>query len=132
MGQVGDIAVAWQTEYRSPVSTDVATPLFYQGKFYVIADRRRAFSCVDPGTGKPVWTVDLPGSDAIWASPTGADGKVYLLTMAGEVVVVNATDGKVLATNKLVDGEMEIRSSIAVANGNLFVKTNTKLFCIGK
>lgn len=123
---------AWQSEDRSAVSSDVPTPLYYKEKFYVLSDVRKSLSCVEPKTGKVVWTVPVPGRAMCWASPTGADNKIYLMNLNGEVFVIEAATGKLLAENRMDEEGAEIRSSIAVAHGNLFIRTKDKLYCIGK
>lgn len=123
---------AWTSEERSPITSDVPTPLFYKGRFYVLSDVRRALSCVDPKTGNTLWTTTLPGTAMCWASPTGADGRIYLLNLDGLAIVVDAETGKVIHQVPMATDEQEIRSTIAAAHGNLFLRTNTRLYCIGK
>ena len=65
-----------------------------------------------------------------------ADGKIYLLDFDGVATVVDTESGKVLSVISMEDkenlGENLIRSSIIAAYGNLFIRTNTRLFCVGK
>lgn len=134
-GATGDISVGglvWRSEDRSAVTSDVPTPLFYEGKFYVLSDVRRAISCVDPQTGKPIWSTKTPGTIMFWGSPTGADGKIYLINLHGEVLVVDAKSGEILATNPMAEEQTEIKSTIAVAYNSLFIRTNTHLYCVTK
>jgi outer membrane protein assembly factor BamB len=131
-GDLGMAGLVWQSEERSPVTSDVPTPLFYDGKFYVLSDVRKALSCVNPADGSVLWTTPLNEFAMCWGSPTGADGKIYLLSMNGEAIVVDANDGKILAKNPMAEGEGGIYSTIAIAHGNLFIRTNSKLYCIGK
>lgn len=131
-GNLGADGLAWKSEDRSPVTSDVPTPLYYGGKFYVLSDVRRSLSCVDPKTGAVTWTVEVPGTSMCWASPTGADGKIYLMNLDATVYVMDAATGKLLAENPMDPEASEIRSSISVAHGNLFIRTNTRLYCIGK
>jgi outer membrane protein assembly factor BamB len=130
-GDVSESGLAWKSELRGPVTSDVPTPLFYKGKFYVQSDVRKSISCVEPADGKVLWTTELPGL-MCWASPTGADGKIYTMSLKGDVFVLDAATGSVLATNPMAEQENELRSSIAVARGCLFIRTNGKLYCIGK
>ncbi len=131
-GDVSESGLAWKSEERGALSSDVPTPLFYRDRFYVLSDVRRALSCVEPADGKVVWSTPIPGFTMCWGSPTGADGKIYLLSLHGEVHVLDAATGELLATNPMADQEMDIRSSIAVAHSSLFIRTNTRLFCVGK
>ena len=65
-------------------------------------------------------------------SGNGADGKVWCLNHEGLVAVVDAESGKLLASIPMGEpDEPEIRSSIAVAHGSLFIRTSTTLFCAG-
>lgn len=132
-GVLNDSAIAWKTDQNRDISSDVPTPLFYQGDFFILGDVRKKLFRVAPATGNVKWTVDLPGRHKWEASPTGADGKVFFMNFAGDVVVVNAENGKLLSTIAMgEEGDNETRSSIAVASGHLFIRTNQKLYCVGK
>ena len=133
-GVLGEPGLAWASEgRRSPLTTDVPTPLFYRGDFFVLSDLRSTLSRVYAGTGEVVWTVELPGDVGRWrASPTGADGRIWLISHGGLVMVFDAESGEL--SHRVMMGEEDddfIRASIAVAHGALFVRTNTTLFCIG-
>ncbi|MHC4811689.1 MAG: outer membrane protein assembly factor BamB family protein [Planctomycetota bacterium] len=134
-GKLEDSALVWQSEgRRTPVSSDVPTPAFHDGHFYVLSDVRRALSKVRAKDGKVVWTTQLI-PDFLWrASPTVADGKVYCMNHNGEVFVVDTADGKIVHRALMGDDldDDRIRSSIVVAHNNLFVRNNTKLYCVGK
>ena len=125
--------LAWKSGGRdNPVSSDVPTPLFYDGRFFVLSDVERALSRVDPASGNVEWTIELPDRAPWEASPTGADGKVYCLSHAGLALVVDAKSGEILARAAMGDEDDEsIRSSIAIAHGSLFLRTNDALYCIG-
>ncbi len=118
---------AWTTAEREDITADVATPLYYKGRFYVMADLRNTLACLDPATGKTVWFAEVP---LTWGSPTGADGKVYLLTRRGEAIVIDAATGRILAKNPMAEHEAEINTTIAAAHGCLFIRTTTKLYCV--
>lgn len=129
-GDLGERGLAWRSGDRSPVTSDVPTPLFYKGRFFVLSDVRRALSCVNPADGSVIWTTELPS--VCWGSPTGADGRIYCLSLRGEVFVVDPATGRILCTNAMAPGEDDIRSTIAAAQGALFIRTNTRLYCVGK
>lgn len=133
-GAQGDEALVWQSEGRpNPVTTDVPTPAHHNGYFYVLSDMRNAMSKVEATSGEVAWTVDLP-KDFRWrASPTVADGKIWIMNHGGEVMVLSTEDGGVL--HKVAMGGEEddqIRSCVVVAHDNLFIRTNDALFCIGQ
>lgn len=132
-GTLPDSAIAWNTSQNKALSTDVPTPLFYNGDFFILGDGRRSLSRVDPATGNPKWTAEIPGRRKIESSPSAGDGKIYIMNFAGEVSVVDANDGKVLNTILMgEDGDDMIRAAISIAGGDLFIRTNHKLFCVGK
>ncbi len=131
-GDVTSTGLAWKTDPKTDnITSDVPTPAFSKGRFYIASDLRKNITCVEPN-GKVVWSTPLEGPSPVWASPTVADGKVYLLSLRGEAHVLDAATGKVLSSVMMAEGENEIRSGIAVSRGNLFIRTNGKLFCIGK
>ncbi len=132
-GNLHDSAIAWDSQNSRELSSDVPTPAFYDGDFFVLSDVQKTLSRVEPQTGKIKWTVATPGRAKYEASPLAADGKLYLINFDGEVAIVNAADGAVMNFIPMGQaGEHPIRSSIAAAHGNLFIRTNAKLFCVGK
>jgi outer membrane protein assembly factor BamB len=133
-GQLDEEAIAWTsktTQTERSVSSDVPTPAYYDGDFFVLSDVRSMLSRVDPKTGQPKWTVKTPGPTKYEASPLVADGKVFLINHVAEVAVVNAENGAVISEIEMGGPRDEpVRSSIIAAQGQLFVRTNTKLYCI--
>lgn len=132
-GNLSDGDFAWKSDPQRGITTDVPTPLFYDGDFFVWSDVKKSISRVDPKTGQAKWTAETPGRSKYEASPAGADGKIYGMNFKGEVVVVDAAKGEVLNTIAMgEEGDDMTRSSIVIAGGQLFIRTNTKLFCVGK
>lgn len=132
-GTLDDNWLAWKSEARE-VSSDVSTPAFYQGKFFVLNSDRKTIARVDPATGKADWIGNLESRPKFESSPTAADGKLYFQNHAGEVFVVSAGDEfRVLHRVAMGDpGERDTRASIAVSAGNLFIRTAGRLYCVGK
>jgi outer membrane protein assembly factor BamB len=138
-GELDDSWLAWVSEDRR-VSSDVPTPLFYEGKFYILNKRPQFLNRVEPKTGKVLWTGDLETRSEFESSPTGADGKIYMMSHEGEVIVAAAGDEfKILHRVNMADenpgnlrqSDTLHRSTIAVSQGNLFIRTLGKLYCIG-
>ena len=132
-GTLEDSALAWTSRETREVTTDVSTPLFYKGSFYVLNSDKRLLSRVEPATGKVLWTGDLESKAKIEASPTAGADKIYAINQRGDVFVTQAGDEfKILHTAAMGDeGDKDLRASIALAQGNLFVRTGSKLYCIG-
>ncbi|MGB2866478.1 MAG: PQQ-binding-like beta-propeller repeat protein [Sedimentisphaerales bacterium] len=133
-GVYDDSAIAWVSRDVREISSDVPTPAFYDGDFFVLSDLRKCLSRVEPGTGKAKWTIQTPGNAKYEASPLAADGKVYLINQAGEAAVVNAANGDVLKVISMdkVSGQQVVRASISAAYGQLFIRTTHRLYCVGK
>jgi outer membrane protein assembly factor BamB len=136
LGGKGDLdaaALAWTSPDRE-VSSDVSSPAFYEGKVYVLNSDKKTLARVDPGTGKADWVGDLGTRVKLEASPTIADGKVYVMNFKGEVFVVAAApEFKLLHTAAMGDdGDNDLRSSIAIARDQLFIRTGSKLYCVGR
>ncbi|MFT5289141.1 MAG: outer membrane protein assembly factor BamB [Planctomycetota bacterium] len=121
---------AWMSAgRRDPITTDVPTPLFYDGSFFVLSDLRNAITRVNPANGEALWSVQLPREHKWRASPTGADDKLWLIDHGGNVHVLDADTGETIHTVSLGDEEDTTRASIAVANSAVFVRTNRKVYC---
>ena len=139
LGASGTAEVAWVSDPKD-ASSDVSTPAYHDGKFYVLDSDRRSLSCVEAKTGKLIWQGDLGSKAKFEGSPTVADGKVYMSNFWGEVYVARAggSQFELLSVNAMGDGSKpngdasSVRSSIAVADGALFIRTQDKLFRIGK
>ena len=132
-GKLTDDSIAWTSKETRDLSSDVPTPAFSDGDFFILSDVRKSLSRVDPKTGKVKWTLRTPGTYKYEASPTVGDGKVYIVNFVGDVIVVNAEDGKIISEiwmDKPADDP--VRSSVVASQGQLFIRVNQKLFCIGK
>ena len=67
-----------------------------------------------------------------YASPILADGKFYVTGSTGTFYVLSATpEMELLATNKISD-ETGFGGTPAVSNGELFIRSGSKLYCIAK
>jgi outer membrane protein assembly factor BamB len=129
-GVFDEKALAWSSTEKG-VTSDVPTPAFAYGDFFVLSDVSKALSRIAPD-GSIKWSIETPGRIKYEASPMVADGKVYLVNFTGEVVVVNAEDGKVLHQTAFGTSEdKQTRSMIVASQGQLFLRTDTRLFCIG-
>jgi outer membrane protein assembly factor BamB len=127
-GVVTDTHIAWQFK---EFPTDCVTPLVYENKLFVLDGDKQMLTRLDPKTGQKKWQGHLGIREIFRASPAGADGKIYCVSEDGTVVIASAGDEfKVLDT--IPFGEAPVRSSIAIAQGQIFIRTAKNLYCIGK
>jgi len=127
-GALSEDCVVWRTNANAP---DVCVPLVMAGRLYVLDGRKRTMACFKPQSGELLWREKLRARRPIQASPTGADGRIYCVSLSGEVVVLAAGDTfKELAFVDL--DEYPTRSTIAIAQGQIFIRTGQGLYCIGK
>ena len=131
LGRTGDLtgtdAIVWTTTRGLSYT---ATPVLHDGKLYVLTDTAQ-LSCFNAATGEPFYQQvrsDKPYN--IKASPVGANGKLYISTEEGDVVVVRMGEKyEALATNTLSD--QSFISTPAVVDGDMFLRSRTHLFRIG-
>ena len=132
--------LAWKSEgqisnNKDVLTSDVCTPLFYEGKFFVVygEGRDKTMAACEPKTGKIHWTTNLESRKLVRCSPTAADGKIYVQNHGGEVYVIESKSGKVLNRTEMGEsGDDQTRSSIAIAGKQLFIRTNGMIYCVGK
>jgi outer membrane protein assembly factor BamB len=130
LGRAGNLtgtdAIVWSTP-RGAAYTP--SPVLHDGRLYVVTDNGM-LSCFDARTGKPHYQQQrLPKPYGFKASPVGANGKLYLATEEGDVVVVRMGDRfEVLATNAL-EGQSFIASPVIV-DGTIYLRSRTHLFAI--
>ncbi|MEE8367786.1 MAG: PQQ-binding-like beta-propeller repeat protein, partial [Thermoanaerobaculia bacterium] len=103
----------------------VPSVLVYDGVLYMV--KGSIVSSFDPANGELLKRGRLGAESAkVYASPVAADGKIYISTLDGKVVVLAAKpEWEVLATNDI--GEA-IYATPAIADGHFLVRTKTKLY----
>ena len=127
LGGSGDVTqthVAWRVKEDVP---HVPSMLYVSPRLYSITETG-VISCRRGTTGELLWRERMGGKHS--ASPVWADGKVYFLAEKGKMTVIE--DGpafKVVAQNEL--GET-CCASPAISQGNIFLRTERALYCIGQ
>ncbi|MFN0053666.1 MAG: PQQ-binding-like beta-propeller repeat protein [Planctomycetales bacterium] len=122
-GDVTQSHVAWHV---TNVSCYVPSPVVI-GDYLLVADDRGTANCFDTATGQRHWQVRLGSHYS--ASLLAAGGRGYFLADDGVAKLVEpGPELQVIAENPL--GEA-CYSSPALADGQLFVRGERHLFCIG-
>jgi outer membrane protein assembly factor BamB len=107
---------------------DVPTPTSDGKQLYVVTDKGIAW-CLDAKTGATVYGPQRLRPGTYSASPVLADGKVYVTSEEGVTTVYRAGPAfESLAENSVDEFTL---SSLAVSDGQLFLRTEKNLYCIG-
>jgi outer membrane protein assembly factor BamB len=127
-GGRGDITAShrlWSFD-RGP---DVPTPVT-DGKYLYSFDDRGVVWCLDAKTGQTVWGPQRIKPATYSASPVLADGKLYITSEDGLTTVLKAGDKfEVVAENDIKEYCL---SSVAISDGQIFLRGDKHLYCIGK
>lgn len=131
LGGTGDITKDRLWWHEKPASQRVGSGVIVGGHVYMI-DENAVQHCYELKTGKDLWADEPRLKGTTWGSTVYADGKLYTLMRDGSTVVL-AADPKyeLLATNSLGQGQ-QTNASIAVSDGELFIRTFTHLWCISE
>ena len=126
-GDMTDTAIRWK--YQKPVP-QVPSTLLYKGVLYMVNDGGLLIS-FDPASGAVLKQGRLQGAiDKYFASPVAADDKIFLVSEGGAVSVLKAAgEWEILAVNKLDD---ECFATPAIAEGRIYLRTESALYCFGK
>jgi hypothetical protein len=129
-GDVTDTHVLWEIKETAKVST----PIYLDGLLHWIDQRGLAY-CVDAKSGEVLYKEDLElkgSSDKVYASLVFADGKIYGVSREdGAVVLAPGREFKRLARNHLGDASI-FNATPTISNGQLLVRSDRYLYCIGK
>lgn len=105
-----------------------ACPIYHEGVLFMLSDGG-IFHTIDPKDGSTIKMSRVPGRGKSFGSPALGDGKVYAITDRGECVVVSAeADWKLLSSSEF---EEPVYPSPAIADGRIYVRTESKLYCFG-
>jgi outer membrane protein assembly factor BamB len=116
---------AWK---RDDFGVFVASPVEYQGRVYLLRHRGELV-CIDPATGKTIWTGAFPQARApYYASPVIANGILYAAREDGTVFVARVGEKfELLSENPM--GEQIIATPVPVKN-RLILRGDQHLFCV--
>lgn len=121
-GDLGETNLAWEQPKAMP---RIASYLYLAPYLYTISEGG-ILLCLQADSGKIVYQSRLRG--AYSASPVAARDQIYFLSDEGETTVVQAgPEFQVVARNALNE---KTQASMAVSHGQLFIRSETHLWCI--
>lgn len=131
-GGAGDVTktrMAWHTPRKA--GRDLPSPIVI-GKYLIVSSMNGVAVCYDAASGEVIWQDRLGGN--VSASPIAAAGMAYFQIEDGSVAVVKPGPRlDVVAQNKInPEGDEIFRASPAVSEGQLFLRSDRALYCIGR
>ena len=126
-GNVTKTHVLWHEHCDASKASYVPSPIAFDKYFFLVTDNGFGY-CLDEKTGKRLWQHRL--GDHHSASPVSADGLLYFPDDDGTTYVVKASSKfELMSRNKLTEG---CRASPAISDGQIFIRTLGRLYCIGE
>ncbi|HSB61973.1 MAG TPA: PQQ-binding-like beta-propeller repeat protein [Vicinamibacteria bacterium] len=115
---------------RERAGSYMPTPLIYRGLLYVLKNQG-ILACYDLRSGEQKYEQRLPGvTSGFSASPVAADGRLYLPSEDGDVLVVKAgPQFELMGRNPMGQALM---ATPAISDGILLVRGERDLFAIGR
>ena len=131
IGGSGDVTASHGV-WRVNKGSNVSSPIYHEGHLYWTRDGSIA-CCQNSATGEMVYEERLqPDSGTIWSSPVLADGKLFYVSQHnGTFVVAAQPKFELLAHNVFNDDDSRANASPAVSHGQLLLRTDRNLYCIG-
>lgn len=128
MGSRGDetTKLVWKYQRSAP---QLPSPVVYRDVVYMLNDKG-VLTTLDAASGQMLKQDRVRGrSDNYYASPVAGDGKVFVASHEGVVAVLRAGGQQELLAENALDEE--IFATPAIANGHLYVRTVSALYCFG-
>jgi outer membrane protein assembly factor BamB len=128
LGGAGDLVDSVVWKYTKGTAY-VPSPILYGDYLYLTTDRG-ILTCLDARTGEVKYEGGrAPIPATFTASPIAFDGKILMTSEDGDTFVIKAgPKHEILGTNTV--GE-PVYASPAVADGNIFIRGEKSLYCIG-
>ena len=121
----GKAREVWRMEETMP---HIPSPLLSGNRLYLWADNG-VITCVRPQTGEQVWKARVEGvKDTFFGSPVRAGSTIFCVSAFGKVVAI--ADEDEFRQLGVTDLNQVCRSTPALANGDLYLRTAERLICI--
>jgi outer membrane protein assembly factor BamB len=127
-GGRGDVTKSHVVWTQTKAGASYCSPLLYKDRLFYFSGQAHALNVKD---GKIVAKKNLDGIMNMYGSPILAGDKIILFTRSNGAYVLTADDKlEVLAHNYLGD-ESAFNASPALVGGQIFMRSNQYLYCIG-
>ena len=117
--------------WKASLGAYVPSPVVHDGYLHWVSDRGIA-CCVKADTGEVVYKERVPGAKDFYSSVLLADGRLYAVSRTqGMFVLAASPKFELLAHNELASDTTLFNASPAVSRGQLLLRSNRSLYCIG-
>jgi outer membrane protein assembly factor BamB len=126
-GETSNAYIVWSLSQGGPIDP---SSIVYKGKYYCLTDAG-FITCHDAKTGKEFYGKQRldPAGGSFTTSPWAYNDRIFCLSEDGDTYVVQAgPEYRLLRKNSIDEACM---ASPAIANGNLILRTYTKLYRLG-
>jgi len=126
-----EVSEVWQSQgARSVMRNEWQTSILLDGHLYGFdnvgsAGQVTHLTCINAGTGERVWQEARFGKGNMIA----ADGKLFMTTMKGEVVIARATPSGYQELGRKLVSETT-RQAPALADGRLYLRDDQEIICL--
>lgn len=129
LGGVGDITEKNRLWRVAENPQSIGSGIFVGGHLYMAYAGPGVLKCLEPTTGRELWTDRLSGS--CWGSIVHAGGHMYVTSQQGTTTVFKPNPEKLerVAENRLHERS---NSTPAISNGEIFLRTFQHVYCIAE
>jgi outer membrane protein assembly factor BamB len=120
-GELSDSSVLWRVPANIP---EVPTAIFFKNRIYIVKDGG-ILTCVDPESGKVIYSTRIGNSGPYLASPIAANGFLYIFGFNGKMKVIKAGDKLEIAGQ--YDFKENIGATPAIIGNTIYIRTKTQL-----
>lgn len=132
-GGNGDVTKTHKLWERPRADNYLGCGVIYKGHIYV-QNSPGLGECIELKTGKVIWKERLNGKgpkNESWSSMVLSGDKIYILNQSGDCIVLRASPKfEMIAANSI--GNELTNGSLAVSDGELFIRTHKHLWCISE
>lgn len=132
LGGEGDVTESHRI-WAEKSGANVTSPVYHEGYLYFLDDRG-LFWCVDAATGEPQYKARTPAQGRVYPSVVLAGDRIYAVMRDHGTLVIKASpeEFELLAHNEIEGDESVFNASPAIDDGQLLLRSNEYLYCIGE
>jgi len=131
-GGSGDVTATNRLWMTKKTERDTPSPIVLGDVVLLMSLRPDLLSAYETSTGNSLWRMRVGGVSS--SSPVAYGGLAFIVLESGETVVVDPkAEDHIVARNKITAGPGEIfRASLTPSDGQVFLRSDRTLYCIGK